>query len=196
MLARLACILLASSRMSLRRAAFALPTFLLAITLSPTRVYAQASVPHLRPDTQGLRALTARAAERSPIVRALIDQLDQSSVIVYLRHRVFGPVTVDGHIGLLSASATHRFLVIELACDRSELTQMATLGHELYHALEIAGESSVVDTPTLMRFYTHVGSALQPMGVTMTFETQAAADTGARVRHELLASPTRSAHGY
>jgi hypothetical protein len=34
------------------------------------------------------------------------------------------------------------------------------------------------------------------MGVTMTFETQAAADTGARARHQLLASPTRSAHGY
>ena len=53
---------------------------------------------------------------------------------------------MDGQIGLLSASSTHRFLVIELACDRSELTQMATLGHELHHALEIAGEPSVVDT--------------------------------------------------
>jgi hypothetical protein len=34
------------------------------------------------------------------------------------------------------------------------------------------------------------------MGVTMTFETRGAADTGARARHELLASQTRSAHGY
>jgi len=105
-------------------------------------------------------------------------------------------VSVDGRIGLLSASTSHRFLVIELACDRSELTQMATLAHELHHALEIAGEPAVVDTRTLMRFYTRVGSASQPMGVTMTFETQAAADIGARARHELLASPTRSAHGY
>jgi hypothetical protein len=182
--------------MPLRRAAVALPVFLFAFTLTPARVDAQALVPHLRPETPGLRSLMTRAAERSPIVRRLIDQLDQSSVIVYLRHRVFGPVTVDGQIGLLSASSTHRFLVIELACDRSELTQMATLAHELHHALEIAGEPSVVDIPTLMRFYTRVGSKLQPRGVTMTFETQGAADTGARVRHELLASPTRSAHGY
>lgn len=169
---------------------------LLAIALTPRRVQAQAPIPHLRPETPGLRALTARAAERSPIVRALLDQLDQSSVIVYLRQRVFGPALVDGHIGLLSRSGTHRFLIIELACDRSEITQMATLGHELHHALEIAGEPSVVDTATLMRFYTRVGSALQPMGITMTFETLAAADTGARVRHELIASPARSAHGY
>jgi len=188
--------LLASPRMPLRRAVFALPLILLAITLTPSRAVAQAPVPHLRPETRGLRALTARAAERSPIVRGLIDQIDQAPVIVYLRHRVFGPVTVDGHIGLLSASRTHRFLVIELACDRSELTQMATLAHELHHALEIAGEPAVVDAQSLMRFYTRVGSALQPMGVTMTFETQAAAETGARVRHELLMQPTRSAHGY
>jgi hypothetical protein len=182
--------------MPLRRAVLALPMFLLAFTLTPARVCAQALVPHLRPETPGLRSLTTQAAARSPIVRELIDRLDQSSVIVYLRHRVFGPVTVDGQIGLLSASSTHRFLVIELACDRSELTQMATLAHELHHALEIAGEPSVVDIPTLMRFYTRIGSALQPRGVTMTFETRAAADIGARARHELLASPTRSAHGY
>src|SRR5262245_22032521 len=159
------------------RAVLTYPMFLLALTLTPTRGCARALVPHLRPETPGLRSLTNQAAARSPIVRALIDRLDHSSVIVYLRHRVFGPVTVDGQIGLLSASSTHRFLVIELACDRSELTQMATLAHELQHALEIAGEPSVVDIPTLVRFYTRVGSALQPMGVTMTFETQAAADT-------------------
>jgi len=182
--------------MPLRRAVLTLLMFLLAVTLTPARAGAQTLVPHLRPVTQNLRALTAQAASRSLIVRQLIEQLDQSSVIVYLRHRVFGQTAVDGHIGLLSASSTHRFLVIELACDRSELTQMATLAHELQHALEIAGEPSVVDVPSLMRFYTRIGSALQPMGVTMTFETRAAATTGARARHELLASPTRSAHGY
>jgi hypothetical protein len=182
--------------MPLRRVVLTLPLLLLALTLTPARVCAQALGPHLRPETLGLRSLATRAAERSPIVRELIDRLDQSSVIVYLRHRVFGPVTVDGWIGLLSASSTHRFLVIELACDRGELTQMATLAHELHHALEIAGEPSVVDIPTLMRFYARVGSALPPIGVTMTFETRGAADTGARARRELFASPTRSAHGY
>jgi hypothetical protein len=182
--------------MPFRRLPFALLPCLFAIIVSPTRAAAQTSVPHLRPESQGLRALTARAAERSPLVHALIDQLDQSTVIVYVRHRIFGPVAVDGRIGLLSRSGTHRFLVIELACDRGELTQMATLGHELHHALEIAGEPSIVDTPSLVRFYTRFGSAVQPMGVTMTFETHGAADTGARVRHELLTSPTRSGHGY
>ena len=47
---------------------------------------------------------------------------------------------------------------------------MATQGHELYHALEIACEPSIVDARTLARFY-------------------------ARVRQELRTPPARSANG-
>src|SRR4029450_8537285 len=98
--------------------------FLIAFNMMPARASAQALVPHLRPETPAPPPPLTRAAQRSPIVRELIHQLDRSSVIVYLRHRVLGPKAVDGQIGLLSASSTHRFLVIELGCDRSELTQM------------------------------------------------------------------------
>jgi hypothetical protein len=101
----------------------------------------------------------------------------------------------DGRIGILSAVGQRRYLMIELACDRSEPVQMATLGHELHHALEIAGEPSIVDARTLAQFYARVGRASRPMGRTQTFETQAAADTGARVRHQLLTPPTRNANG-
>ena len=152
-------------------------------------------VPHVRPETAMLRALTAQAAARSPIVHELIDRLDRSEVVVYIRHRMFGSVLLDGRIGVLSTVGERRYLVIELACDRSELVQMATLGHELHHALEIAGEPSIVDSRTLTLFYTRIGIPSQPMGHGQTFETRAAADVGMRVRHELLTTPARSANG-
>jgi hypothetical protein len=152
-------------------------------------------VPHLRPETATLRALTAQAAARSPIVHELIDRLDGSEVVVYVRHRMFGSVLLDGRIGVLSAVAERRYLVIELACDRSELVQMATLGHELHHALEIAAEPSIVDSRTLTRFYARIGIPSHPMGHGQTFETRAAADVGMRVRHQLLTTPARSANG-
>src|SRR6266481_4672917 len=98
-------------------------------------------IPHVRPESPMLRALTAQSAARSPLVQAMIDRLDHTDVVVYIRHRTFGSVMLDGRIGILSAVGQRRYLVIELACDRSELVQMATLGHELHHALEIAGES-------------------------------------------------------
>jgi hypothetical protein len=152
-------------------------------------------VPHVRPETATLRALTAQAAARSPLVQELIDQLDRSDVVVYIRHRAFGSVLLDGRIGILSAAGGRRYLVVELACDRSELVQMATLGHELHHALEIAAASSIIDSRTLAQFYARIGIPSHPMGHAQTFETQAAADMGIRVRHELLTTHARSANG-
>ena len=163
--------------------------------LMPQLLSAQAPVPHVRPESAMLRALTAQASAQSPIVHALIDRLDQTDVIVYVRHRLFGSRSLDGRIGFLSAAGQRRYLVIELGCDRSELVQMATFGHELHHALEIAAEPSIVDPQSLARFYARVGMEATPMGSGVTFETQAAADTGARVRHELLKPHTRSANG-
>jgi hypothetical protein len=152
-------------------------------------------VPHVRPETATLRALTAQAAARSPLVHELIDRLSRSDVVVYIRHRTFGSVMLDGRIGILSTVGDRRYLVIELACDRNELVQMATLGHELHHALEIAAEPSIVDPRTLARFYARIGIPSYPMGHGQTFETQAAADMGTRVRHELLTTSARSANG-
>ena len=151
--------------------------------------------PHVRPETPMLCALTAQTALRSPTVHELIDRLNRSDVVVYVRHRTFGAVLLDGRIGILSAAGGRRYLVIELACDRSELVQMATLGHELHHALEIAGEPSIVDSRTLAQFYTRIGVPSYPMGHGQTFETRAAADMGARVRRELLTTSARSANG-
>ena len=167
----------------------------LAFVLTPALLQAQAPVAHVRPESPILRALTAQAAARSPIVHDMIDRLDQTDVVVYVRHRPFGSRLVDGRIGFLSAAGQRRYLVIELACDRSELVQMATLGHELHHALEIAGEASIVDAETLLRFYARIGMVSIPIGNGVTFETQAAADTGIRVRHELLNPTMRSANG-
>src|SRR5206468_12928128 len=57
--------------------------------LMPQLLSAQAP-PHVRPESAMLRALTAQASAQSPIVHALIDRLDQTDVIVYVRHRLFG----------------------------------------------------------------------------------------------------------
>ena len=89
----------------------------------------------------------------------------------------------------------HRYLVIELACGRSRLSQMTALGHELYHAVEIANEPSVVDTRTLAALYERIGRQTGNAGGRMTFETDAAANAGLRARRELLVNVTRRSNG-
>ena len=72
---------------------------------------------------------------------------------------------------------------------------MATLGHELYHALEIAREPSIVDGRTLAAHYRRIGEQQGDTIGRMTFETAAAFEAGRRARRELLVNRTRSANG-
>jgi hypothetical protein len=151
--------------------------------------------PHVRSDNVTLRAMIDDAAQRSPEIRRLIDQLQELDVTVYVRTRLFARVDLEGRIALLSASTGRRYLVIELACGRTGFAQMATLGHELYHALEIAREPSIVDARSLAAFYGRIGLQTGDAVGRQTFETEAAAGAGRRTRQQLLSNTTRSGNG-
>jgi hypothetical protein len=148
--------------------------------------------PHVRGEG-GMQRLVDDAARRSPAIREWIDRLEELDITVYVRARVFARLDLDGRIGLLSAAGGHRYLVIELACGRAELLQMATLGHELFHAIEIAKEPSVVNAATLADFYSRIGTLTGDSRGLRTFETEAAAAAGLHARRQLLS--TRTGHG-
>jgi hypothetical protein len=147
--------------------------------------------PHLRPDIT-LRPLVDQAAQRSPLIRTLIDRIEASDVVVYVRLRQFTRSDLDGRVALLSSMpAGQRYLVIELACIRPDVVTIATLGHELYHALEIAAEPSIVDAGSLLAFYTTAGEKTGDRQGQVTFETRGAEAAGAQVRRELFGAPAR-----
>jgi len=140
--------------------------------------------PHVRPQTADARALLAEGIARSPALRDMVDRLERSDVIVYIRHRVFAGNHLDGWIAILSNVRGQRYLVIELACGRTVPDQIGTLGHELHHALEIAGEPSIVDARSLAAFYERVGMDIGGYGSVRTFETLGARQAGLRVRRD------------
>ena len=114
---------------------------------------------------------------------------------VYIRAKMFVQLELEGPVALLATTGSRRYLVIELACGRAELTQMATLGHELFHAIEIAEEPSVVNAATMADFYSRIGLQTGDSRGLRTFETEAAAAAGQRARRQLLTSTTRHGHG-
>jgi hypothetical protein len=199
---RVDCILLANLRMPSTRCRIpALASAGILLHLAAAPAIAQPLVndatpppPHVRPE-HGVRALVEEAARRSPVIRDLIDQLEALDVTVYVRARVFAQSDLEGHVALLASAGGHRYLMIELACGRPEITQMATLGHELFHALEIASEPSIVDTRTLATFYARTGMETSNTAGRRTFETAAAAAAGQRARRELLTITTRHRNG-
>ena len=170
------CILLATAGMS---SAAAVALMLLALDPSDP------PSSHVRPDA-ALRPVVQESARRSPSIRELLDRLEHTDVIVYIHTRVFTQTALEGRVGLLTTAADgQRYLLIELACGRPAVSTMATLGHELYHALEIAGEPSIVDARTLAAFYRQHGMETGGIAGQLTFETDAAAQAGRRAWREL-----------
>jgi hypothetical protein len=155
---------------------------------------AVAPAPHVRGEN-GMQRLIDEAARRSPAIQEWINRLQQLDVVVYVRARVFAQVDLEGRVALLSTAGSRRYLMIELACGRSELAQMATLGHELFHAIEIAEAPSVVSPETLADLYSRIGTKTGDDRGVRTFETEAAAAAGLRARRQLLTSTTRQGHG-
>ena len=149
--------------------------------------------PHVR-GAGGMQRLVDEAARRSPAIRAWIDRLGELDVTVYVRAAALPRLDLDGRVALLSRAGQHRYLVIELACGRSEITQMTTLGHELFHAIEIAEEPAAVNAETLADLYSRIGRKTGDSRGVRTFETEAAAAAGLRARRQLLTS-TRHGHG-
>jgi hypothetical protein len=163
-----------------------------AVLACPAPAFAQSA--HVRGE-RGMQRLVDQAARRSAMVQALIDRLQEQDVTVYVRARTFPQIDLEGRVALLSTVGGHRYLVVELACGRSELSQMATLGHELFHALEIAGAPAVVNAETLADLYSRIGTKTTDSAGFRTFETEAAAAAGVLTRQQLLTNTTRHGHG-
>ena len=176
-------------------ACFASFAFIVCVVAPARAQDRQSSPPHVRPENPELAALVHDAAERSPVIRGMLDQLEQSDVVVYLRFRTFASTGLDGHLVFLTAAAGKRYLLIELACVRVDSVRIATLGHELHHALEVAEAPSVVDTKTMAKLYTRIGMRTGGTEHAQTFETKGAQDTAARVRRDLSSTAIRSSNG-
>ena len=167
---------------------------IVAVAVLAAAAPALAQTAHVRGE-HGMQRLVDEAARRSPIVQELIDLLQEQDVTVYVRGRTFPQADLEGRVTLLSRVGSHRYLVIELANGRSELAQMATLGHELFHALEIAAAPAVVNAETLADLYSRIGTKTNDSGGLRTFETEAAAAAGVLARRQLLINSTRHGHG-
>ena len=144
---------------------------------------------HVRTTDASLRALIRDARATSPTFRRLLARLERSDVIVYVTRQYDLPVTIDGQVTFTAMAGGVRYLHIRLAWNRAPRRLVATLAHELQHAVEIADAEDVVDEASLARAYARMGepSALNVRS-TQAFETREAVDIGQRVWREYDAS--------
>jgi len=140
-----------------------------------------------------IRTLDAKAAvaietgvRRSPTFRALVEELEQSDVVVYVYTTPYLSEYVSGGLSFVGVSASMRFMKIALDLDLTPDQTVYILAHELQHALEIARAPHVKTQEDFDAFYRHVGI---DGALAHTFETAEARLTGQQVRRELRARP-------
>jgi hypothetical protein len=144
---------------------------------------------HIRITGPRLRQLFAVGLESSPTFRVLVERLELSDVVVYLQTDVQGSPGVAGRLTFLSVVAGTRYVVIRLTPLRSAVQQLAMIGHELQHAVEVAERPEIVDPESMFREYMRFGYLNGANGSGVAVDTKAAMEAGSRVSGELRDAP-------
>ena len=130
-----------------------------------------------------VQGLLAEGTRRSETFAKLIVDLNRTDVIVYVEINRKLPSAIAGRLLFATASQDGpRYLRVQISGEATTNMQVAAIGHELRHALEVAGAAEVRDEEGLARFYRRVGTSGPMSG---SFDTVDAQMTGRRVLLEL-----------
>ena len=139
----------------------------------------------VRSTSPAIRELIDDAMWESPTFHGIVRAIAASDGIVYVeegvcRHGVHACLLLD-----VTPAGGYRILHILVdrhgtLAHRSRLDLIATIGHELRHALEVLSEQTIRSAAAVFLFYLHHAPTTNS-----TFETVAAVAAGAAIRGEL-----------
>jgi len=140
---------------------------------------------HIRTTDRRLIRLLHDGMRASDTFRRMVYRLRRSDVIVYLECGGSADRSVDGRLTFVSAAGGVRYVHIRVARLESADVQIALIGHELRHAVEIADAPGVIDGDSLAREYERIGflNAHQIAGT--SYDSAAAVEAGYRVLRDL-----------
>jgi hypothetical protein len=154
---------------------------------SPAVAAPNQTLPRIRSSSASLAALIARVTEHSATFRALIDAINASDGIVYVEAGECGHDVTACLVGVTSAGA-YRMLWIKVDKDKRECDLIASIGHELQHAVEILSDSDVQCGAGMFSYYVRMG---RRGSGPLVFETTAATNAGIAVRSEIRTCRSR-----
>ena len=142
--------------------------------------------PRIRPQDARSTQLLRDGMARSDTFRALVERLEASNVFVYVSVSPLIKSRLAGQLNWMTQAGPYRYLRATLSPDQGTDQQIATLGHELQHAVEVLDDEMVVCEKSMVAMYRRIG---EPSRVAnSSWETVAAQETGYRVRRELVES--------
>ena len=140
--------------------------------------------PRIRPYDGRVAAALVDGLRRSPTLRAMVDQIEQGDVIVYLETRdSLRKDHLAGVLTWLTATPAFRYVRVSINPELPRNTAIATLGHELQHVLEVVSDPSIVSSASMEAFYQRNGISMRRN--TNGWDSLRARDVGDDVRRDL-----------
>ena len=118
---------------------------------------------------------------------ALVNRIEASNVFVYVSVSPFLNSSLSGQLTWMTQAGPYRYLRATLSADQTSDQLIASLAHELQHAVEVVGDDLVVSEQTLVALCKRIGHPSRAVA-NSGWETVAAQQTGYRVRRELVES--------
>jgi len=143
--------------------------------------------PHIRVEDERLGPLLDYGRRHSLLLQAQIDRLEASDVVVYVRCEPRLPRGLTGRLSFVGKSAGTRYVLVRVGYMGNRLRQIALIGHELRHAVEVADTPAIVDAASLQKEYARLGwvNRLASVGGAIAFETSQAVQAGEHILREL-----------
>jgi hypothetical protein len=139
--------------------------------------------PRLRPQDSRIVQVLREGAARSSTFRSLADRIESSNVIVYIAVNPILKSSLSGALTWMTRAGEFRYVRASISADLTFDQMIATVAHELQHAVEVIEDESVNDERSLVALYKRIG---QPSRATTSgWETTSAEQTGYQVRREL-----------
>lgn len=162
-------------------------TLSILLVLASTAMAAQqeppAAVPRVRSANPAIAALITTGMTNSRTFRSIIERINASDGVVYVEEGDCRNA-VRGCLRAVAKSAANRIVLVHIRLAKSDCDVVATIGHELQHALEILNDPAVTDSAAMYRFYTREARRRLGGG----FETAAAVKAEQAVHAEMRSS--------
>jgi hypothetical protein len=143
--------------------------------------------PRVRSEDRTITSLIAQASQLSTTFRGILDEIESSDGIVHITHgrcRHGGAACMAMTVTPAGPYRLLRIIVDPRKAD-CDLDLMASLGHELWHTLEVLREPSLRTYAEVYHFYARDGRHTDRTGTFGGWETPAARKAGDAVFREL-----------
>ena len=139
----------------------------------------------VKPADAEMRRLVLSGHARSTTFRALMDEIHQANVVVVIQFGLCAKGRVRSCVSHVEGDSRQRHIAVKVNTGTTDDRLIATIAHELHHALEIAREPGVTNSDQALALYRRIAVGRCGQGLDERCETDGAMQIEARVNDEL-----------